>query len=284
MQIVRQRPWKILNRVSAEDDCGRPMLWRAALNRAAELSRKHTPKFGTRSLDVLHALHCAHGRMGGDQPKGPFEKRSAGLDPVPGRGARGMRQGHEVEFQVQGLPAPTASDHSFEFVECQELLDGQAPNGNHQAGTENLQLAFQPEGAVFDFVRGRDAITASRFLARETAANCSHVNGLPEVRLFELAAIFEPAEQGFAGCPGEGPAQDRLLVAGRLSHEHYFAQDRSAADNRFVHLRAAPARQQFADMGGQPFAGAERGDSFRFSHTGIIAPFRLAAIPGWFAS
>jgi predicted nucleic acid-binding protein len=30
------------------------LLWRAVLNRAADLSRKHTPKLGTRSLDVLH--------------------------------------------------------------------------------------------------------------------------------------------------------------------------------------------------------------------------------------
>jgi hypothetical protein len=34
------------------------ILWRAALNRAAELSRSHTPKLGTRSLDVLH-VSCA---------------------------------------------------------------------------------------------------------------------------------------------------------------------------------------------------------------------------------
>lgn len=34
------------------------ILWRAALNKAAELSRKHTPKLGTRSLDVLHVA-CA---------------------------------------------------------------------------------------------------------------------------------------------------------------------------------------------------------------------------------
>ena len=34
------------------------ILWRAALNRAAELSRRHTPKLGTRSLDVLHVA-CA---------------------------------------------------------------------------------------------------------------------------------------------------------------------------------------------------------------------------------
>ena len=34
------------------------ILWRAALNGAAELSRLHTPKLGTRSLDVLHVA-CA---------------------------------------------------------------------------------------------------------------------------------------------------------------------------------------------------------------------------------
>lgn len=34
------------------------ILWRAALSRAAELSRNHTPKLGTRSLDVLHVA-CA---------------------------------------------------------------------------------------------------------------------------------------------------------------------------------------------------------------------------------
>lgn len=34
------------------------LLWRAALNRAAELSQRHTPKLGTRALDVLHVA-CA---------------------------------------------------------------------------------------------------------------------------------------------------------------------------------------------------------------------------------
>jgi hypothetical protein len=34
------------------------ILWRAALNKAAELSQRHTPKLGTRSLDVLHVA-CA---------------------------------------------------------------------------------------------------------------------------------------------------------------------------------------------------------------------------------
>ena len=34
------------------------ILWRAALNRAAELSRAHTPTLGTRTLDVLHVA-CA---------------------------------------------------------------------------------------------------------------------------------------------------------------------------------------------------------------------------------
>ncbi len=34
------------------------ILWRSALNKAAELSKAHTPKLGTRALDVLHVA-CA---------------------------------------------------------------------------------------------------------------------------------------------------------------------------------------------------------------------------------
>jgi predicted nucleic acid-binding protein len=34
------------------------LLWRAALNRAGELSRRYSAQFGTRSLDVLHVA-CA---------------------------------------------------------------------------------------------------------------------------------------------------------------------------------------------------------------------------------
>ncbi len=34
------------------------ILWRAALNRAVELSRSHSPSLGTRALDVLHVA-CA---------------------------------------------------------------------------------------------------------------------------------------------------------------------------------------------------------------------------------
>jgi predicted nucleic acid-binding protein len=34
------------------------ILWRAALNRAAALAQSHTPRLGTRSLDVLHVA-CA---------------------------------------------------------------------------------------------------------------------------------------------------------------------------------------------------------------------------------
>jgi predicted nucleic acid-binding protein len=34
------------------------VLWRAALNRALEISKEHTPRLGARSLDVLHVA-CA---------------------------------------------------------------------------------------------------------------------------------------------------------------------------------------------------------------------------------
>lgn len=39
------------------------ILWRAALQRAGDLSRKHTPTLGTRSLDVLHVACALELRM-----------------------------------------------------------------------------------------------------------------------------------------------------------------------------------------------------------------------------
>lgn len=51
-----------LEEFSSDFTCGHfrqaDILWRAALNRAAELSQLHTPRLGTRSLDVLHVA-CA---------------------------------------------------------------------------------------------------------------------------------------------------------------------------------------------------------------------------------
>jgi predicted nucleic acid-binding protein len=40
------------------------ILWRAALNRAAELSERHTPRLGTRSLDVLHVASALELKLG----------------------------------------------------------------------------------------------------------------------------------------------------------------------------------------------------------------------------
>ena len=39
------------------------LLWRATLNRAAELSRTYSPKFGPRSLDVLHVASALELKM-----------------------------------------------------------------------------------------------------------------------------------------------------------------------------------------------------------------------------
>ncbi len=39
------------------------LLWRATLNRAAELSRAQSPKLGTRSLDVLHVASALELKM-----------------------------------------------------------------------------------------------------------------------------------------------------------------------------------------------------------------------------
>ena len=61
-QLDEDEMAEALDEVEADFAQGRlhhaDLLWRAALNRAAELSRTHTPRLGTRALDVLHVA-CA---------------------------------------------------------------------------------------------------------------------------------------------------------------------------------------------------------------------------------
>ena len=60
--LAAEQAGRLLERLTADFAQGHlvqvDILWRAALNRAVELSRAHTPKLGTRSLDVLHVT-CA---------------------------------------------------------------------------------------------------------------------------------------------------------------------------------------------------------------------------------
>ena len=61
------------------------ILWRAALNRAAELSQRHTPKLGTRSLEVLHVACALEMKLGHFLTFDIRQQRlaaSAGLKPV----------------------------------------------------------------------------------------------------------------------------------------------------------------------------------------------------------
>ena len=61
------------------------LLWRAALDRAAELSRVHTPVLGTRSADVLHVACALEIKLRHfltfDERQGQLAKR-VGLKPV----------------------------------------------------------------------------------------------------------------------------------------------------------------------------------------------------------
>jgi predicted nucleic acid-binding protein len=60
--LTQQGVAEALSDLSADFNQGRlqqaDILWRAALNRSAELAQKYTPTLGTRALDVLH-VSCA---------------------------------------------------------------------------------------------------------------------------------------------------------------------------------------------------------------------------------
>ena len=63
-----------------------------------------------------------------------------------------------------------------------------------------------------------------------------------------MTKFFEPTKERAARRPGERSAEKRFFYAGRLTDDHYFAEDSSAGNRWRQHARTAPALQQARDM------------------------------------
>src|SRR5438046_6288746 len=108
-------------------------------------------------------------------------------------------------------------DYHLESIQRQESADAQLAHGNHKVRLKNVELAIEPIRAIDDLLPGRHAISARRFLSWETATDSSQVNRPAKLRLAQAARSLKPAKQCSSRGPGEGPSQDRFLVAGRLA-------------------------------------------------------------------
>src|SRR4051812_44532549 len=87
-----------------------------------------------------------------------LEQALTRLDPVPWRGARRMRQRHEVARMTVVFYPELPADDVGKFIDLDELGDREFAHGNHEAGLKQLEFAAHPLGAGGDLLRIRDAV------------------------------------------------------------------------------------------------------------------------------
>jgi hypothetical protein len=155
-----------------------------------------------------------------------------------------MGQRNEVEFVTGIFGGERCADNFIEFSAGHELEDGEFADGDNEAWAEEIHFGFEPAGAVEDFIGSRDAVASGRSFSGKATTDRRHVDARPESFFIHTGVVIEPAEEFFAGGPGEGTAQDRLLVAGGLSDDDHAAGHCAAADDGLLHLRATSAAEE----------------------------------------
>lgn len=179
--------------------------------------------------------------MSGEEGEGAVEKGLAGFHAVPGRGAGGMGQRDAIGFASAVGDAKGATDGVVQWCDRQELGDGEFADRENEFRLEKGELAFEPGGAVGDFDRCGDAVAAFGAFAGETAADGGEVDAVANLVLGPAESLVEPFEEGFAGGPGEGAAEDGLLVAGGLADQDDAGDGGASDDGRRNHAGTAAA-------------------------------------------
>lgn len=119
----------------------------------------------------------------------------------------------------------------------QKLLNGQAPDGNHQLWAQQLKFFLHPLRAVLNFETIRYAIAALLAFAGKTATYGSHIDLAAEC-LFIQSDLLKPREEPFAGCPGKRLTFSSFMDSGRLSAKIYLAENCCMSHYRRAHIRA----------------------------------------------
>lgn len=176
------------------------------------------------------------------------EQRLARLHPVPGRGARRMRQRDAIDRVTAVIDFEFLPDGLEQRALAEKLRDRELPHRQHEGRFQQRELALEPGRAVRDLVRRRHAVAALGALARKAAAHRGEINPVAHLVLGPAERGVEPLEQRLARRPCEGPAEFRLLVARRLADKHDATRDGAPDDDRLVHPRTTLARAQRGEM------------------------------------
>jgi hypothetical protein len=159
-----------------------------------------------------------------------------------------VRERDEIEAKTIVHDDEAAADDGVEFVEDDELGNGEFTDWNNESWAQNFQFVVHPGGTIRDLLRIGHTIRATDCLSRKTTDDGGEVNSRTHSRLIYSAPFLKPAEQCFAGGMREGTFENRFADAGRLADDHDVADDRAACDRRWNDARATAALPQSRDM------------------------------------
>jgi hypothetical protein len=179
-----------------------------------------------------------------DPAHGFAKKAETGWNAMPGRSSGWMGKRNQIKSATLPPDLEGAAYDLVEFLEREELGDGEFADGNDELRSQKVDLVVHPGRAISDFVRRRDAVATGGSFSGKTAADCSEINPRPHLFFAHPAELLEPSEESAARGPCERFPEHRLLYSGRLADEHDFAEDSSAGDRRWRHSRATAALAQ----------------------------------------
>ena len=159
-----------------------------------------------------------------------------------------MRQRDYFEGATVAADLETAPDDFVQFFEREELRDRKFADGDDESRLQQIDLIIHPGRTIPDLVRRWNAVAARSCFPRETAAHGREINLRAHFHFVQVTEFLEPTEERPASGPREGPAEDRLFHARRLTDQHDLAQHGAARNWRRQHARTAPALEQARDM------------------------------------
>lgn len=159
-----------------------------------------------------------------------------------------MRKRNYVEAMSGTLNTKFAADHFFQLRAIDELRDSQPADRNDEARPQNFDFIIHPGRAVANLVRSRNTICAARIFSGKTPADGGEINLRSNCGFVHPAEFFEPTKKCLAGSMRKRSLQNRFSGAGRLTDDHYVADNCAARDWRRFHARATTTPQQCVHM------------------------------------
>jgi hypothetical protein len=167
---------------------------------------------------------------------------------MPGGRTGWVGQWDHIEGAAVAIEAEGPTYNFVELLEHKKLCNRKFAHRDDKSWPQKIDFMIHPARAIPDLIWRRYAVAAGGRLTGEAAADRGEVNPGPYLAFTETTEFLEPTKKGAAGRPGERFARDRFPYAGRLTDEHYSAQDWSTGNRWRRHPRAASTLEQTGDV------------------------------------